>query len=305
MAAVDAMAPELDLQVACWSARGWPNPDLVLVTGSALEVDLGEPLLPPLPLAAIVPFPIRAIEGHRLTFELYRAAGGRVVLYFRGRLHCYQGFDPHQVVFPVRLAALLGADLAILTNAAGSLDRAMPPGSIAALADHLSLGGGSPLRGDPPRSWGERFPALNDAYDPALRSLARAVAHGQGFELHEGVYAWLLGPSYETPAEITMLARAGATLVGMSTVPEVVALRQLGVRCAAFSLVTNLAAGLAGSLPTHQEVMAEGERAAARIGGLLRGILDHPDLPGPDPSHAGRRQRERILASRSSAGRAT
>ncbi|HVR29274.1 MAG TPA: purine-nucleoside phosphorylase [Thermoanaerobaculia bacterium] len=272
------MAPELELQVAAWDARGWPRPQIALVTGSALEVDLGDPLLPAVPLAAVVPFTIRAVEGHRLSFELYRTRADRVVLYFRGRLHCYQGFDPHQVAFPVRLAALLGAEVAILTNAAGSLERDLVPGMLAAIADHLGLGGASPLIGEPPRGWGERFPALNDAYDPRLRALARAVAGDQGVALHEGVYAWLLGPSYETPAEIRMLARAGATLVGMSTVPEVIALRQLGVACCALSLVTNLAAGLAPSLPSHQEVMVEGERAAARIGGLLRALLEHPEL---------------------------
>jgi purine-nucleoside phosphorylase len=290
------MAQELLLEVAAWDTRGWPRPDVVLVTGSALEVELGEPLLPPLPLQSLLPFESRAVAGHRLTFEIYRTPSDRVVLYYRGRIHCYQGFAPHQVVFPVRLAALLGADVAILTNAAGSLDTAMPPGTIAAIADHLSLGGGSPLRGDQPSDWGERFPPLNDAYDPRIRALARGVAREQGFELPEGVYAWLLGPSYETPAEIRMLARAGATLVGMSTVPEIVALRQLGVACGAFSLVTNLAAGLADSLPSHQEVMTEGERAAARVGGLLRALLAHPDLPRPDPASGGRR-RERVAST--------
>ena len=282
MPAVDPMRPELELQVAAWDARGWPRPQAVLVTGSALEVDLGEPILPALPLASLLPFPIRAVEGHRLTFELHRLAGGRVVLYFRGRLHCYQAFDPHQVVFPARLAALLGVEVAILTNAAGSLDLGMPPGTVTVITDHLGLGGTSPLLGEPPPGWGERFPALNDAYDPGLRALARALAREQGFELAEGVYAWLLGPSYETPAEIRMLAHAGATLVGMSTVPEVIALRQLGVSCAALSLVTNLAAGLAASLPSHQEVMAEGERGAARVGGLLRALIEHPELCSRD-----------------------
>ena len=197
---MDALAPELMIQVAAWDTRGWPRPDVVLVTGSALDVDLGETLIEPLPLASLLPFPIRAIAGHRLSVELVRAGDDRVVLYFRGRIHCYQGFEPAEVVFPVRLGALLGARVAILTNAAGSLDLEMPPGTIAALADHLSLGGGSPLRGEPPAEWGERFPPLNDAYDPRLRALARRVAAEQGFALREGVYAWLLGPSYETPS---------------------------------------------------------------------------------------------------------
>jgi purine-nucleoside phosphorylase len=284
MRGVDALAPELSLQVAAWDTRGWPRPDVVLVTGSALDVDLGEPIFPPLPLAMLVPFAIHAVAGHRLSFELYRARADRVVLYFRGRLHCYQGFAPQQVVFPARLAALLGARVAILTNAAGSIDPAMPPGSVVAITDHLGLGGGSPLQGEPPGDWGERFPTLNDAYDPRLRALALQLARSQGFELRHGIYAWLLGPSYETPGEITMLGRAGATLVGMSTVPEVVALRHLGVACAAFSLVTNLAAGLADRLPSHQEVMAEGERAAGRVGGLLRALVSHPELLSPAAS---------------------
>jgi purine-nucleoside phosphorylase len=278
---VDTFAAELMIQVAAWDTRDWPRPDVVLVTGSALDADLGETLIEPLPLASLLPFPIHAIAGHRLTVELVRARDDRVVLYFRGRIHCYQGFEPAEVVFPVRLGALLGARVAILTNAAGSLDLEMPPGTIAALADHLGLGGGSPLRGEPPADWGERFPPLNDAYDPRLRALARRVASDQGFTLREGIYAWLLGPSYETPAEIRMLGRMGATLVGMSTVPEVIALRHLGVACAAFSLVTNLAAGLGESLPSHQEVMAEGERAAGYFGAMLRGLIAHPDLLPP------------------------
>jgi purine-nucleoside phosphorylase len=278
MPAVDALVPELMLQIAAWNTRGWPRPDVVVVTGSALDVDLGETVLGPLPLSALVPFSVHAVAGHRLSFELLRVGDGRIVLYFRGRLHVYQGFEPAQVVFALRLAALLGTRVAILTNAAGSLEREMPPGTIAAIADHLNVSGPSPLSGEPPRDWGDRFPPLNDAYDPHLRAVARQVAAEEGFDLPEGIYAWLLGPSYETPAEIRTLGRMGATLVGMSTVPEVIALRQLGVTCAAFSLVTNLAAGMEPGLPSHEEVMAEGERAAARFGGLLRRLVAHPDL---------------------------
>jgi purine-nucleoside phosphorylase len=278
MPAVDALVPEILLQIAAWNTRGWPRPHVVVVTGSALDVDLGATVLGPLPLAMLTPFPVQAVAGHRLSFELLRAGDDRIVLYFRGRLHLYQGFQPPQVVYALRLAALLGARVAILTNAAGSLDLEMPPGSIAAIADHLNFSGPSPLSGEPPREWGERFPPLNDAYDPGLRALAREAATAEGFDLREGIYAWLLGPSYETPAEIRMLGRMGATLVGMSTVPEIIALRQLGVTCAAFSLVTNLAAGMAPTLPSHEEVMAEGERAASYFGGLLRRLVAHPDL---------------------------
>jgi purine-nucleoside phosphorylase len=280
MPAMDALVSELMLQVAAWNTRGWPRPQVALVTGSGLDVDLGETVLGPLPLAILTPFSVTAVAGHRLSFELLRVGEDRIVLYFRGRLHLYQGFGPSQVVFALRLAALLGARAAILTNAAGSLDFEMPPGTIAAIADHLNLSGPSPLSGEPPREWGERFPPLNDAYDPRLRALAREAAAAEGFELREGIYAWLLGPSYETPAEIRTLGRMGATLVGMSTVPEIIALRQLGVACAAFSLVTNLAAGMAPTLPSHEEVMAEGDRAAGYFGAMLRRLIAHPELLG-------------------------
>ena len=281
MPAVDALVPELMMQVAAWNARGWPRPDVVVVTGSALDVDLGETMLGPLPLSMLTPFSIHAIAGHKLSFELLRTTDDRVVLYYRGRLHLYQGFLPSQVVFLLRLAALLGARVAILTNAAGSLDPEMPPGTIAAITDHLNLNGPNPLFGEQPPEWGERFPPLNDAYDAGVRALAHRVAKDEGFALREGIYGWMLGPTYETPAEIRMLHRVGATLVGMSTVPEVIALRHLGVTCAAFSLVTNLAAGMSETLPSHEEVMAEGERAAAYFGGLLRRLVAHPDLVTP------------------------
>jgi purine-nucleoside phosphorylase len=266
------------MQVAAWKTRGWPRPHVVVVTGSALDVDLGETVLGPLPLSMLTPFPIHAIAGHRLTFELVRTAGDRVVLYYRGRLHLYQGFLPSQVVFLLRLAALLGASTAIITNAAGSLDPDMPPGTVAAITDHLNINGPSALFGEQPPDWGERFPPLNDAYDSGIRAIAHQVARDEGFTLREGIYGWMLGPAYETPAEIRMLHRVGATLVGMSTVPEIIALRHLGVTCAAFSLVTNLAAGMTEALPSHEEVMAEGERAAGYFGGLLRRLVAHPDL---------------------------
>ena len=138
MPAVDALVPELMMQVAAWNTRGWPRPQVVVVTGSALDVDLGETVLGPLPLSMLTPFSIHAIAGHKLSFELVRTAGDRLVLYYRGRLHLYQGFLPSQVVFLLRLAALLGARVAILTNAAGSLDPGMPPGTIAANASGQS-----------------------------------------------------------------------------------------------------------------------------------------------------------------------
>jgi purine-nucleoside phosphorylase len=279
---VNELAEALQDAVECWDAQGRPRPRVALVTGSALGIELGEPIAPTLPLAELVPFEVHAVEGHSLSAELYEPVPGRPLLYFRGRLHCYQGFDPHQVVFAVRLAALLGVEALLLTNAAGSLDPEIGPGALVALTDHLNLAGLNPLRGELPSSWGPRFPAMNDAYDPEIRSLAASCAEQLGFSLAEGVYAWLLGPTYETPAEIGMLRTLGASLVGMSTVPEVIAARQMGVRCFALSLVTNLAAGLTDEAPAHEEVVREGERAAARIADLIGRVVCHPSLLNAD-----------------------
>ncbi len=275
---MDPLSAELESAAEAWEARQWPRPDVFVVTGSALPVQLGPSLREALDLAEIVPFDVHAVEGHDLRVELYEPVAGRVVAYFRGRLHCYQGFDPHQVVFPVRLAGLLGASTAVLTNAAGSVDPQLRPGKLVALADHINLSGLNPLLGELPPSWGPRFPSLNDAYDARLRGLARSCAKSRDLDLGEGTYAWLLGPSYETPAEIEMVRRAGAQLVGMSTVPEVIAARHLGMRCFALSLVTNLAAGLGDVAPDHQEVVEQGARAKDRIAGLLSDLLQSPDL---------------------------
>ncbi|MDX1383606.1 MAG: purine-nucleoside phosphorylase [Thermoanaerobaculia bacterium] len=275
---MNTLAAELGEAAASWEGRGWPRPDVVVVAGSALAVDLGSPIAEPTDLAELVPFEIFAVEGHALRLEIYRPLPDRVVAYLRGRLHCYQGFSAHQVVFPLRLAGLLGARTAILTNAAGSLDPTLPPGRLVAISDHINLSGRNPLTGNLPPAWGPRFPALDEAYDPRLRRLAAATAESLGMRLGEGVYTWLLGPSYETPAEIAMLRRAGATLVGMSTVPEVLAARQMGIRCLAISLVTNLASGLGGEPPSHEEVVAEGERAAGGFASLLGTLLAHDEL---------------------------
>ncbi len=267
------LAADLRVAVHEWRERGWPSPKMMVVTGSALGVELGACTHGPLPLAEVLPFPIHAVEGHALDLRILWPSEGVPVLYQRGRLHCYQGFDAHQVVFSVRLAALLGAEILLLTNAAGSLREERGPGSLCWITDHLNLSGLTPLRGELPAEWGERFPSMNGAYDGALRRIGHECAARLGISTWEGSYAWLLGPSYETPAEIRMLQRVGADLVGMSTVPEVLAARQLGVRCAALSLVTNLAAGLASSEPSHEDVVDEGRLAADDVARLLAEVL--------------------------------
>lgn len=274
---------ELGSALRRWQLAGLPAPDAVVVTGSTGSFDLGAVTHGPFELSDWLPFPVTAIQGHTLQFELLEPAAGRCIMSIRGRLHCYQGFDAHQVVFPIRLAALLGARVLILTNAAGSLRSAVPPGRLCFLSDHLNLAGLTPLLGHLPSSWGPQFPPLNDAYSKRLRNLGHRVASEHDLKIDEGVYAWMLGPAYETPAEITMLGRMGADLVGMSTVPEVIAARHLGVECLGLSLVTNLAAGMVEELPDHQEVLEIGRHARDQIQRLLTALIQAPDLLGEVP----------------------
>ena len=208
------------------------------------------------------------VVGHAGNLVLGQADGVRVAC-LQGRVHLYEGHEPERVVFGVRLLARLGCRAVILTNAAGGLDPAATPGDLMLVTDHLNLMGKNPLSGPNEGALGPRFPDLTQAYDRELSALAREAAREIGLPLREGVYAGLLGPTYETPAEIRMLRALGADAVGMSTVPEVIALRHMGVRAAAVSCITNLAAGLSKTLLDHSEVEATATEARGRFTALL------------------------------------
>lgn len=268
----------LEEAVAAWDRRGWPRPRVAVVSGSGLAVDLHPPTHGPLPLADLLPCPVHPVEGHPHRVELLLPRPERPAVYFRGRLHAYQGYDPFDTAFAVRLAALLGARLLVMTNAAGGVSPDLAPGGLALVRDHLNLTGLDPLRGSLPAAWGPRFPDLSDAYDPRLRRLARDRAAELGLELAEGVYAGVAGPSYETPAEVRMLRTLGADLVGMSTVLEVIAARHLGLACLVVSLVANPAAGVGDVPPAHDDVLAAGRAAREDLAKLLRAILEDPAL---------------------------
>ena len=261
-----------------WERLGWPRPDVAVVSGSGLAVDLGPAVAGPVPLADLLPFPIHAVVGHPLAVELLAPAPGRTAVYFRGRLHSYQGYDAHQTVFLVRLARLLGARTLVMTNAVGGLREDLGPGDLVVIADQINLIGMNPLRGELPPEWGPRFPDMVDAFDPALRRLARELGDTLGVELKEGVYSGLPGPSYETPAEVRMLRALGADITGMSTALEVIAARHMGMRCLSISLVTNAAAGVTGEPLDHEEVLAAGHAAADRVQRLLTALLAEPGL---------------------------
>lgn len=226
-----------------------------------------------IPYPEVFPFSILPLPGHTPSVTVWRR-GERGILVFNGRFHLYQGYTSYQVAAIPRLAGLLGASVYLATNAAGSIDPNAKPGDLVVVRDHINLQWCSALTG----IWGRWkppiFPDMTVAYDAQLR--ARALAHAQavGFVVKEGVYCGLLGPSYETPAEIHMLRLLGGTAVGMSTVQEVIAARHLGLRVLVLSLITNLAAGIADRPLTHEEVIEAGNAAKGRLAALLQLLLD-------------------------------
>jgi purine-nucleoside phosphorylase len=257
---------------------GWPRPEVAVVSGSGLAVDLGERVNGPIQLDFLLPFESHAVEGHPHAVEMLEPVPGRPVLYFKGRLHSYQGYSAHETVFPVRLAALLGAKVLVMTNATGGLQTHHRPGDLVLIKDHVNLTGLNPLRGQLPPEWGPRFPDMGAAYDPRLREITKKAAAGLGVPLAEGVYAGVAGPSYETPAEVRMLKMLGGDVTGMSTVLEVIAAHHMGMRCLCVSMVSNPAAGLSEEKVTHEEVLAAGQAAAGNLRALLGAVLRAPEL---------------------------
>ncbi|MBV8807823.1 MAG: purine-nucleoside phosphorylase [Acidobacteriaceae bacterium] len=194
-----------------------------------------------------------------------------------GRLHLYEGYTAQQVTSGIRLLHELGIERVILTNAAGGINPDYGPGALVLLTDHINLQGANPLIGENDDALGPRFPDMTEAYSPALRVLLREAAEQTGIALYEGVYAAVLGPSYETPAEIRFLKAIGADLVGMSTVLETVAANHLGMEVAAISCVTNMGAGLSGEKLNHEDVLAMGHLVAPSLLRLLSAALPKLD----------------------------
>ena len=249
------------------------NPVALIVLGSGLG-DLADHLADPtrLPYADVPGFPIPTVDGHKGELVLGRLAG-RDVLAQGGRFHMYEGHDADTSALAIRTAAAVGISTVLLTNAAGGIRRTFRPGTLMLIADHINFQFQSPLIGAV-RKGETRFPDMSDPYDPALRALARDVARERGVPLEEGVYAGLLGPSYETPAEIRMLERLGADAVGMSTVAEVLAARALGMRCMGISTITNLASGIGHEALSHAEVMETARAVRNDMVSLFTGIIE-------------------------------
>jgi len=253
---------------------GSVQPRVAIVLGSGLGF-LAEEVAQPVRIAYrdIPGFPEPGVVGHKGELVAGTLAGVPVLAQ-SGRFHLYEGHPPDVAALPVRVFHGLGVRTLIVTNAAGGIRPTFRPGALMLIADHINLMSRNPLVG-PVVDGDERFPDMSDPYDAELRALARAAARETKIALDEGVYAAVLGPSFETPAEIRMLARLGADAVGMSTVPEVIAARARGMRCLGFSTITNLAAGLSPQKLSHQEVLEVGRQVAGHLGTLIREVIRH------------------------------
>ena len=260
-AAADAIRPRLGVQ---------PRVGIILGSGlGGIASTIEKPAR--IPYRDVPGFPGATVVGH--AGELIAGTlGGAPVVALSGRFHMYEGHDAALAGFPVRVLHALGASVLIVSNAAGAVRATFEAGTVMLIEDHINLMFQNPLVG--PQEEGDvRFPDMSAPYDKELRDIARRVAAEQGIALEEGVYLGLLGPAYETPAEARMLRKLGADAVGMSTVPEVIVARALGMRVLGFSCITNAAGGLAGAPITHEEVIETTARVAAQLQQLVRGIV--------------------------------
>ena len=248
-----------------------PNIAIVLGSGMGPFVD-GLTDLESLSYGQIPHFPKPTVAGHQGNLVVGQAQGVRVAC-LQGRFHYYEGHDLTTVTFPIRVLKLLGVEILVLTAATGGIGEGLRAGDLVSIGDHLNLLGSNPLRGPNLDAFGPRFPDMSEVYSRRLRAIAREVAAAQGIDLKEGVYACLPGPSYETPAEIRMLRALGADVVGMSTVPEAIVARHMGMEILAFAVVANAAAGLSDTLITHDEVLAASVEAGPRLASLIGGIV--------------------------------
>jgi purine-nucleoside phosphorylase len=251
-----------------------PRVGMVLGSGLGAAADaVADPVI--VPYQEIPHFPQSTVEGHsgRIMAGLL---GGAPAIILQGRVHSYEGYTPREVTFPMRVLGALGVRAVVLTNAAGGIQAGYRVGQLVALADHINMMGWNPLTGpNEPRfaatpGAGLRFFDMTEAYSKALRTMAAEAAREEGFTLEEGVYLATPGPSFETPAEIRAFRTLGATLVGMSTVPETIVARHMGIEVLGISCVTNLAAGLGATPLSHLEVQETGRMVERRLAGLLK-----------------------------------
>ena len=249
------------------------SPTIGLVLGSGLggfADELSEATR--IPYANIPFFPRSTAIGHAGQMVIGKV-GEIAVAIMQGRVHLYEGYSANEAAFPTRVFGRMGIRALILTNAAGGINLEYKQGALVVITDHINLQGQNPLTGPNDDRCGPRFPDMTQAYSKPYREIALRAAHRLGKTVYQGVYAGLLGPSYETPAEIRYLRTIGADLVGMSTIPEVIAARHVGIKVLAISCVTNMAAGISDEVLSHEDVLATGERVKGDFVALLRAVL--------------------------------
>lgn len=251
------------------SRVGHAAPDVAIVLGSGLgglaaEIENAQRV----PFSEIPGFPTATVKGHAGAL-VYGKLGGRTVVALAGRFHMYEGHSPQLAAFPVRVMHALGASIYFASNAAGGIRRDFRAGDLMIIEDHINLTGTNPLTG-PVEDGDERFPDMSKAYDPDLRARLRSAAEKVGVDVKEGVYLCLSGPSFETPAEIRMLERLGADAVGMSTVPEVIVARAIGMRVAGMSCIANAASGTTDEPVLHSDVLEVTARAGRSFQAIVR-----------------------------------
>lgn len=248
-------------------------PDLGIVLGSgwgdALEMD---EVLARVSYADIAGLGASSVKGHAGEFILYRKEG-KTIAAWCGRHHYYEGLGWERVVFPIEILRRMGCSAVLLTNAAGGVNAALQPGDFVILNDHINTAGVNPLIGPTNPEWGPRFPDMSGIYTPRYQELLCAGAYRLGLRIMRGVYAYTLGPCYETPAEVRAYQQQGADVVGMSTVPEAIFARACGFKIAALSLVSNLAAGISKQPLNHEEVMAAGRAAKPNMRALINDFI--------------------------------
>ena len=254
-------------------ARTQLRPKIAIVLGSGLGAFADQlESATAIPFAEIPHFPQSTVLGHSGKLVIGKVAGVPVAV-MQGRVHAYEGYSSEEVTFPVRVLGRMGVRALVLTNAAGGINDAFKRGQLVLIADHINFSGRNPVAGPNDERLGPRFFDMSEAYSARLRQLAHEAARALEFRLDEGVYLSVLGPSFETPAEIRAFRTLGADLVGMSTVQETIVARHMGIEVLGISCVTNLAAGIQAEPLSHEEVMETGRAVEKQLAGLLTGLV--------------------------------
>jgi len=276
---VASLKQQIDRAVSVVRERVSLAPQVAIILGSGLGALAGEVRADAVvPYAEIPGFPRSTVEGHAGNLLVGRLEG-RAVAVMQGRAHFYEGYSLADVVFPVRVIRALGARVLLVSNAAGGINRLWSSGDLMIIADHINFMGSNPLMGPNDPDLGPRFPDMSQAYDPDLIALAERAALAEGIAIRKGVYAGVHGPSYETPAELRMLRGWGADAVGMSTVPEAIAARHMGMRVLGITAITDMATGEQIKTVTHEDVMAVAREIEPKFIRVVKRIVREMKLP--------------------------